>query len=541
MIAPTYGSPRTKSSGIKTSTVVQQTLTHETPPRVGSGQDEKDEQPIYVEAKAVPSQPKKFTITPMESVTKEALAQGFSWSLKQQTRPGQFSSRSRPGNLAMHKLNFHNKPSALDSVATQRYTIDQLQKSLPTIVPKTVVPTGTASNKPGTYVRLTDSPGSLQGEAEAGISSGPKETINTTCKHHVNSNQADLRQDTNQLANALGYPSMDISRRQGDIPRDFPANMMTESREGAARSHNELKSFKNTMRFSRSSSDCQSHSTRDSRLHTKKRRRSSRQRSSSSLCGDLERPVPQSAKKRIAENSEGRSGSFQRSPEIHLESPASNISRKRIRVEKRRSKSETHYKKLIMQQVAQYWNECIRVIEEEKECANWEIEKLQENIRFQDRKLKDSESTAKKRELVIEETENQRRKFEALNSQASQVNQKLELEIQSLQQQLADSSKGNTEIAEKYRVCRSKLNEAIEEQHTLHQRARTFYDKMMTKLQDDNKKPAISSESIERAIAIGQAKRKEMQECLAELKRQTNAELDQSECSIHDAIKIRRS
>lgn len=47
-------------------------------------------------------------------------------------------------------------------------------------------------------------------------------------------------------------------------------------------------------------------------------------------------------------------------------------------------------KMMAMHQVAQYWNECIQIAEDEKNQANWEIERLQHRLQRQDLKLTES-------------------------------------------------------------------------------------------------------------------------------------------------------
>lgn len=215
-----------------------------------------------------------------------------------------------------------------------------------------------------------------------------------------------------------------------------------------------------------------------------------------------------------------------KTPENHdrSQSRTSNISKKRSTVQKRRARAAPERKKEAMHHVAQYWNECMRISEDEKQEAAWEIERLQTEISQREKELDKSFGLLSKKETEIKGAQKRCQELEHQEHQAAGENHRLNGEIESLQEQLEASKKHAEGLKDKYRTCRSKLNEAISEQQALFQRSRELYQATRKELEEEKSSLAADSLAIDNAIEIGRKKREEMKICLDELRTQAERE-----------------
>ncbi|POR31475.1 Uncharacterized protein TPAR_08304 [Tolypocladium paradoxum] len=248
-----------------------------------------------------------------------------------------------------------------------------------------------------------------------------------------------------------------------------------------------------------------------------------RRPSPGSACGDLEGPVQ-------------RSPYMQRNtmvnrPAVSHDSPdwgsatrhrsrsrTSNISRKRSTIRKDRSHRDPDRKKTAMHQVAQYWNECIQIAEEEKNQANWEIERLQHELRRHQLKLTESRSMLDDKVRELHDIQHRHQQLEETDSQNTSENRRLGNEIEELRDQLCESKTRATALEEKHRQYRLKLNEAIKEQQALFLRSRAFYEESLSELRKENEKRVTDSNLIDKALEDSGQKREEMKRCLEEFR-----------------------
>lgn len=251
---------------------------------------------------------------------------------------------------------------------------------------------------------------------------------------------------------------------------------------------------------------------------------------STSSCGDLE--VPYRVTPREAHfPAEDVRHEPNRRPEMSLDgtgyeggydhrsrSRTSNMSRKRSSVNKHRSKPDPERKRVLMHQVAQYWNECISIAEEEKTQAKLEIDHLRESIREQNMKLQEA-----RQQLDGERAEHQ--DIETKLMAATEEIAKAELENSTLSQEskatkeaLRTSKERAAVLSEKSKTYRTKLNEAILEQQRLFLQAKEFYQDSIKSLRQENETRQAEAKSIEAALKECHQKRDKMRQYMDELR-----------------------
>ncbi|RDA84610.1 hypothetical protein CP532_6038 [Ophiocordyceps camponoti-leonardi (nom. inval.)] len=248
------------------------------------------------------------------------------------------------------------------------------------------------------------------------------------------------------------------------------------------------------------------------------------QRSSpASTCGDLERPAHRSPKRRHQPAAQG-SALLRASPHFgaarrnRSQSRTSNISKKRSEDHKHRRRTEDERKKKAMQHVAQYWNECIQISEDEKKLANREIEHLQHQLQRQALKLTESRSALSQKQQELESAESQKHQLEEEGFQMTEENKRLKEEAQTLRGQLSDSNTQATKFREKHRQIRDKLNEAIQEQQTLFRRSQAFYEDSMAELRKEQEERKSYTSKMDQALETSRHKREEMKRCFDEFR-----------------------
>lgn len=259
-----------------------------------------------------------------------------------------------------------------------------------------------------------------------------------------------------------------------------------------------------------------------------------------SICGDLEPPARLSpANARRASRDDWYqfthpSGTSPRLSEMgkgtrrRPNSQASNISKKRTSVHKHKSRADPERKKAAMHQVAQFWNECMQIAEEENIQASTEIERLQDDILLQKKMLQESRSTLSAKETRLQKVEDHCKRLEQDGSRIMDENKMLSGEVGSLRDKLSESKESSVAMADKHRAYRTKLNEAIKEQQNLFLRSRSFYEDMVEKIHEEKSKQAVASEAIDKALENSHKKSDEMRRCVQELHTETQREIQHS-------------
>lgn len=259
-----------------------------------------------------------------------------------------------------------------------------------------------------------------------------------------------------------------------------------------------------------------------------------------STCGDLEAPTYHSPRSvhassrnsmkhpmmrpvRPVNDQEKEKDSRHRS-----QSRTSNISRKRTGVRKQQSRPAPERKQIAMTQVAQYWNECMQIADEEKAQANWEIDRLHAELRQHELSLAGARSKLEQKANGIQELERRCKKLEEGDNHVHAENERLEGQLETARDQLAESHQRADTLRDKFRVIRSKLNEAIKEQQQLFLRSQAFCEAAKKELEEEKSKHAAYSETIDVALETSRTKREAMKKGMDEFRAETERALQQS-------------
>ena len=226
-----------------------------------------------------------------------------------------------------------------------------------------------------------------------------------------------------------------------------------------------------------------------------------------SACGDLEEPFlrPTRNQRNTPSSNRGDGIVSQRNvsrqsgyapPEYRPRSRASNTSRKRSGGQKNRPPGDPGRKQSIMNQVALYWNECIRIADEEKVQANLEIEKLQEQVTDQRSELQATTDKLQEESSAHQKTLIKLQELQKNSEKSAKEKQKIVEEANYLNEQLCRSKARSAALKDKSRVFRKKLNEAILEQQNLFNIAKESYDLSFSSLKADLEAQTAESASL---------------------------------------------
>ncbi|KAM0561093.1 hypothetical protein ACHAPJ_003594 [Fusarium lateritium] len=490
---------------------------------------------------------KRFSV-PKEEVSISNMSEGFCFGEKQPPRPGQFSQRPKPEQpQVMDTSRFFCKskdivPSPLSS-NSRHVAIAQVPRAAAPLDLPEIGLTGGDSFSPNSPVLYHGTFSGLPNHDEHyPQKSSPKEAhiqprvTSTNSVTYIDS--PGLSHDELVSANALETPLTKIESSSIDPQRVEVVTETTGSR--CVSKKKELPSL-------------QMHD--DKRLledlklplpHIARVDRSRHHASSSSACGDLERPVPQAPRPTRAYSRSSRSHRSSQPPSkpVHhresdrhhdrSQSRASNISKKRStrRKSQHQPRSDPNRKKIAMQNVAEHWNECIQIAEAERDEANGVIARLEDEVHYADKVLNETMQLVYEKESSIKESEARCKKLQEEGSQTEKETQRLQSEVESLRSDLAKSQKDVTAIHEKYRKNRSKLNEAITEQQDLFTRARNLYQDTSEELRKEKDSRAADAKAVEQALEASHKKREELKSCIEIYRAEMEQEGDQKNHTI---------
>ncbi|KAF4978671.1 hypothetical protein FZEAL_4989 [Fusarium zealandicum] len=447
---------------------------------------------------------------PREEVSESALAEGFCFAEKQPRRPGQSSRRPN-----------HQEPQTIhtSSYFTQKNVAPQHMPPSPKPAPVTHVRRPLA---PLNLPELGLGRSSSENPPASPCGFNSPLVLGSSCQK--SSPRIVRVQESSEPVAVLPTPQLDNTRRwkastspavgrisdvginsQPDFPQTI--DMVSETRTPRYTVNDTEPVTSRTQGNGKPFEDLKlplPHIPRASRRH--------HHVSPSSTCGDLERPAPQtprtSSARVHASHSRASSRPIRysarhkdtvRDPE-RPQSRTSNISRKRSTIRKPRLATGPDRKKAAMYNVARHWNECIMLTEAERDEANSQIERLEDDIRHAEADLDKSLLLLSEKESMVRASEARCKELEEEGSSALENNQKLSSEVESLRHDLHKSQKSTTNLQEKYRGCRSKLNEAIEEQQDLFLRARGFYQEAKEELQKERDNRTTDASTVDEAL-----------------------------------------
>lgn len=207
-------------------------------------------------------------------------------------------------------------------------------------------------------------------------------------------------------------------------------------------------------------------------------------------------------------------------------SRSSNISRKRSAKQRfyPRPTFEPDRKKIAMQNVAEYWNECIQIAEAERQEALQEITLLEDKLQHTQKALDKSVQLIAEKDSAIGDSKCRLGKLQEEGSLAEKETQRLQGEIESLRSDLIKSRDLEAATHEKYRKHRSKLNEAIKEQQVLFSRARNLHKEANDELQKERDRREKEAKAVELALEDSHRKREELKSCIEKYRSESEQE-----------------
>ncbi|SCN82348.1 uncharacterized protein FFMR_09533 [Fusarium fujikuroi] len=277
--------------------------------------------------------------------------------------------------------------------------------------------------------------------------------------------------------------------------------------------------------------------------------RASHQAPSSSTCGDLEAPVPRTpvtttkSRNRVSRGhwptQPPSASKYHRVSDRNNDRPASrssNISRKRSAKQRvyHRPTFEPDRKKIAMQNVAEYWNECIQIAEAERQEAFQEITLLEDKLRHTQKALDKSVQLIAEKDSAIGDSKCRLGKLQEEGSLAEKETQRLQGEIESLRSDLIKSRDLEAATHEKYRKHRSKLNEAIKEQQVLFSRARNLHKEANDELQKERDRREKEAKAVELALEDSHRKREELKSCIEKYRSESEQEAQKQKHTISE-------
>lgn len=183
---------------------------------------------------------------------------------------------------------------------------------------------------------------------------------------------------------------------------------------------------------------------------------------------------------------------------------------------------------MAMYQVAQYWNECMQIADEEQDYASFKIDALQDSLHRHQSKLSETRSRLEEKKGELRHMETCYQQLQEESGRTAECNKQLEREIESLQAHILESKGRVTEFENKTRRYRDKINEAITEQQNLWHRSKGFHATSMAEIEKDHQHRMAESKKIEEALGVSRQKRDEMKRCLGELRNNMDQELQTS-------------
>ncbi|CAM1502000.1 Fc.00g039840.m01.CDS01 [Cosmosporella sp. VM-42] len=503
--------------------------------------------------------PKKFSAA-KEEVSESALSEGFMFGAKAPPRPGQFSERlnhwaiDTAGPSGQSQREASVPQPARPNPSKQAPTQHRRHVGAPLDLPELGLPGNSSSNRsPAQEVVRSDlfiGPGPFSNQVPVHVPSSynPSKSVSKS----PSSDHRQLERPSRPQpphSEPKGEPSLPMlpfqDVRSGSSPHaNSPPRAQNSSQVG-------------TPPIMRAQADKRQLEHLKLPLpHVLQINQARGRGTTSSACGDLERPSPAPRTPRTHTRPPSdfarpmlsrpvvNPRQFERtttSRNRRSESAASNIARKRSTIHKQRSQRDPERKKNAMQQVAEYWNECMRIAEDERDDANWEIERLQSEMRQQEERLNKSLQLLSEKEVQFQSTQAHCKELEDQEAQVATEKLRLSGEVESLRNQLNESKKRAATLGDKSRTYRTKLNEAIAEQQALFLRSRAFYQEAQQELQKEKNNRAIHAQTIDKALEASRQKREELKQCFQDFRINTERECQKKDGVISELeTKIRQ-
>lgn len=184
-----------------------------------------------------------------------------------------------------------------------------------------------------------------------------------------------------------------------------------------------------------------------------------------------------------------------------------------------------------MIEVARHWNECMKIAEEEKLQAGQEIERLQIELRRRNAELLTSRAMFKDGEAKTHDLEVRFENAEGQLKQAQIENQGLTDQVATLQDQTTKANERVASFADKLRLYKSKLNEAIEEQQRLFNISGKSYKDTLDEMRKWSEERKSEIDAVSKALDESKARQQAMKTQLQDIRRAMELESEGSKCN----------
>ncbi|CAH0052869.1 unnamed protein product [Clonostachys solani] len=185
-----------------------------------------------------------------------------------------------------------------------------------------------------------------------------------------------------------------------------------------------------------------------------------------------------------------------------------------------------------MQQLAQYWNECLKIAADEKSEANEEIERLQIEMRGHSRKLEEAQLLLSQKEVQVNELESQNAELKEHDNGTTSQNSKLTEEVDELRKELSNSNTKISDLGEKCKTFKKKINEVLTEQQTLYGQVESSFHAAVTELRQEKAKRETDVKEIDSALDLCEKKREQMRREFDDIHARDQNEIHQSKQTI---------
>ncbi|KAG9254678.1 uncharacterized protein F5Z01DRAFT_673825 [Emericellopsis atlantica] len=176
--------------------------------------------------------------------------------------------------------------------------------------------------------------------------------------------------------------------------------------------------------------------------------------------------------------------------------------------------------------MAEHWNVCIQICEDEKNQAVEHIGKLEEILMQRDESLLEAHAALVNQESLSRGLKDQLEELQVKRNESSKQEQAMSAEIRKLREQLSASQVRTAELGEKYKICKTKINEAIKEQQDLYTRSNEHCKRLKIELERAELERNEKTAAVDEALQLSRQKREEMrilvQQRLAELEKEAH-------------------
>jgi chromosome segregation ATPase len=170
----------------------------------------------------------------------------------------------------------------------------------------------------------------------------------------------------------------------------------------------------------------------------------------------------------------------------------------------------------------------LKIAADEKSEANEEIERLQIEMRGHSRKLEEAQLLLSQKEGQVNELESQNAELKEHDNGTTSQNAKLTEEVDELRKELSNSNTKISDLGEKCKTFKKKINEVLTEQQTLYGQVESSFHAAVTELRQEKAKRETDVKEIDSALDLCEKKREQMKREFDDIHARDQNEIHQS-------------